>query len=174
MKDDNALIKDFQNGSRQAFDDLVRKHLDETYKFFIKLCADPMEAEDLAQDVFIKLHKSLKKFRFESEFKTYLYRVNMNTANNFLQRSKWRRWLHLDSIPEPIDEDQNNEFSWKKAELWAAISKLSKKQRMVVTLRIGQNMSHKNIAKVIGISESSSKTNYHYGINQLKLQMEKL
>jgi len=171
MKADNDLIKEFQNGSRLAFDNLVRKHLDETYEFFLKICGDSMEAEDLAQDVFLKLYSSLKKFRFESEFKTYLYRVNMNTANNYLQRSKWRRLLHLDSIPEQIDKEQSAELGWKKAELWAAIGKLSKKQRMVVTLRIGQNMSHKDIAKVIGISESSSKTNYHHGVNKLKHQM---
>ena len=60
MKNDNELIKKFQNGDNAAFDYLVREHLDEVYGFFVKITDDPMDAEDLAQDVFLKLHKSLK------------------------------------------------------------------------------------------------------------------
>jgi len=171
MKNDNELIKKFQNGDNAAFDYLVREHLDEVYGFFVKITQDPMDAEDLAQDVFLRLHKSLKKFRFESEFRTYLYRINVNTANNYLRRSRWRKWLHLDSTPEQIDDAPSMDSEWKKTEVWDAIAKLPKVQRLVVTMRIAQQMSHKEIALVIGISESSSKTNYHYGLNSLKLQL---
>ncbi len=94
MKNDNELIRQYQNGSVAAFDELVRRYIDEVYRFFIKFTNDQMDAEDLAQDVFLKLYKSLKKFRFEAEFKTYLYRVNVNAANNYLRRSRWRKWLH--------------------------------------------------------------------------------
>ena len=171
MKNDNELIKQYQNGSVTAFDELVRRYLDETYRFFVKLTNDPMDAEDLAQDVFLKLYKSLKKFRFEAEFKTYLYRVNVNAANNYLRRSKWRKWLHLDENPEQIDDAPGIESEWTKTEVWNAIAKLPKSQKMVVMMRIAQNMPHKDIARVMGVSESSVKTNYHYGINQLKQQL---
>ena len=171
MKNDNELIQQYQNGSITAFDDLVRRHLDEVYTFFIKITNDPMDAEDLAQDVFLKLHKSLKKFRFEANFKTYLYRININAANNYLGRSKWRKCLHLDQSPEQIDESPSIESDWTKQELWDAVAKLPKTQRMVVTMRIAQNMPHKDIADIIGKSVSSVKTNYHYGINQLKKQL---
>ena len=53
MKTDEELIKEFQDGSEEAFNDLVKRHINETYGFFIKFTADPVEAEDLAQDVFI-------------------------------------------------------------------------------------------------------------------------
>jgi RNA polymerase sigma-70 factor (ECF subfamily) len=171
MKNDNELIQQYQNGSVTAFDELVRKYLDEVYNFFIKITNDPMDAEDLAQDVFLKLHKSLKKFRFEANFKTYLYRVNVNAANNYLGRSKWRKWLRLDNSPEQIDDSPGVESDWTKQELWNAVAKLPKTQRMVVTMRVAQNMPHKDIALIIGKSESSVKTNYHYGINQLKKQL---
>lgn len=171
MKNDNELIQQYQNGNLAAFDDLVRKHLDEVFRFFVKITEDPMDAEDLAQDVFLKLHKSLKKFRFESEFKTYLYRINVNAANNYLRRSRWRKWLHLESAPEHIDNDNTVESEWKKTEIWNAIAKLPKVQRKVVTMRIAQQLSHKEIADIMGISESSSKTNYHYGLNSLKQQL---
>lgn len=171
MKNDNELIKQYQNGSVAAFDELVRRHLDEVYGFFIKFTNNPMDAEDLAQDVFLKLYKSLKKFRFEADFKTYLYRVNVNAANNYLGRNKWRKWLHLDDSPEKIDDNPGVESDWTKQELWDAVAKLPKTQRMVVTMRVAQNMPHKDIAIIIGKSVSSVKTNYHYGINQLKKQL---
>jgi RNA polymerase sigma-70 factor (ECF subfamily) len=168
MKNDNELIKQFQNGSVGAFDELVRRYLDEVHRFFIKFTNDPMDAEDLAQDVFLKLYKSLKKFRFEAEFKTYLYRVNVNTANNYLRRSRWRKWLHLDQSPEQIDDAADIESEWTKSEIWDAVAKLPTKQRLVVMMRVAQNMPHKDIAAVIGVSENSVKSSFHYGINQLK------
>ena len=171
MKNDNELIKQYQKGSNAAFDELVRRYLDEVYNFFIKITNDPMDAEDLAQDVFLKLYKSLKIFRFEANFKTYLYRVNVNAANNYLGRSKWRKWLHIDNSPEQVDENPGAESSWTKKELWDAVAKLPKTQRIVVTMRVAQNMPHKDIASITGKSESSVKTNYHYGINQLKKQL---
>lgn len=171
MKNDNELIEQYQNGSVAAFDELVRRHLDEVYGFFIKFTNNPMDAEDLAQDVFLKLYKSLKKFRFEADFKTYLYRVNINAANNYLRRSQWRKWLHLDDNPEQVDDSPGADADWTKQELWDAVAKLPKTQRMVVTMHVAQNMPHKDIAFIIGKSESSVKTNYHYGINQLKKQL---
>ncbi len=174
MKNNNELIKQYQNGSIAAFDELVRRHLDEVFRFFIKLTNDPMDAEDLAQDVFLKLYKSLKKFRFEAEFKTYLYRVNVNTANNYLRRSQWRKWMHLDQSPEQIDDTTDIQSEWRKSEIWDAIAKLPKTQRMVVMMRVAQNMSHKDIAAVIGVSENSVKSNFHHGINQLKQRLGSL
>ncbi|MEE9574214.1 MAG: sigma-70 family RNA polymerase sigma factor, partial [Candidatus Neomarinimicrobiota bacterium] len=140
MKNDNELIKQYQNGSVAAFDELVRRYLDEVYMFFIKFTNDQMDAEDLAQDVFLKLYKSLKKFRFEAEFKTYLYRVNVNTANNYLHRSRWRKWLHLDQSPEQIDDAPDIDAEWTRTELWNAVAKLPKTQKMVVMMRVAQNM----------------------------------
>lgn len=171
MKSDNDLIREYQSGSVAAYDELVRRHLDETFNFFLKITDDEMDAEDLSQDVFLKLYKNLKNFRFEADFKTYLYRVNVNTANNYLRRSKWRKWLHLEDSPEQVDESPSIEYKWAKKEIWDAIGKLPKKQRMVVTMRIAQGLPHKDIAAIIGISENSAKASYHYGINHLKQQL---
>ena len=104
MKTDRELIEEFQRGSDAAFNELVRRYLDLVYRFFQKITLDKMEAEDLAQTVFIKLFKALKKFRFESEFNTYLYRVNVNTANTYFKRNKWRNMLHLDQVVYPMQQ----------------------------------------------------------------------
>ena len=169
MKKDQELIQDFQNGNEEAFNELVRRYLDLVHGFFQKLTNDEMEAEDLAQTVFIKLFKSLKKFRFESEFNTYLYRVNANTANTYFKRNKWRNILHLDQMVEPSFDDNQQDREWKKEELWSAISRLPKKQRSVVMMRISEMLPFKDIGNILHMSEGTAKVNFHHGIKRIKV-----
>ena len=169
MKKDRELIQEFQNGDEEAFNELVRRYLDLVHGFFQKITDDEMEAEDLAQNVFIKLFKSLKKFRFESEFNTYLYRVNTNTANTYFKRNKWRNILHLDQADEPSYVDNQQDREWKKEELWNAISKLPKKQRLVVMMRISEMLPFKDIGNILHMSEGTAKVNFHHGIKRIKV-----
>ena len=168
MKTDRELIEEFQRGSDAAFNELVRKYLDLVYHFFQKITPDKMEAEDLAQTVFIKLFKALKKFRFESEFNTYLYRVNINTANTYFKRNKWRNMLHLDQAPDPVYVDTSQDRQWRKEEIWAAVGQLPKKQRLVVMMRISQALPFKDIGNILDMTEGSAKVNYHHGIKRVK------
>ena len=168
MKKDRELIQEFQNGDEEAFNELVRKYLDLVHGFFQKITNDEMEAEDLAQTVFIKLYKSLKKFRFESEFNTYLYRVNANTANTYFKRNKWRNIIHLDQIIEPVYKDDQQDREWKKEEVMNAVSKLPKKQRLVVMIRISEMLPFKDIGNILHISEGTAKVNFHHGIKRIK------
>ena len=131
-----------------------------------------MTAEDLAQDVFMKLYKNLKNFRHESSFSTYLYRINMNTANSWIARNKWKNILHLDQAPETGEVDRSNEIEWERKELWDGISRLPKKQRTVVMLRISDSLSYKEISDITGISEDSARVNYHHAIKKLKEILE--
>ena len=169
MKKDRELIQKFQNGDEEAFNELVRRYLDLVHGFFQKITDDEMEAEDLAQNVFIKLFKSLKRFRFESEFNTYLYRVNANTANTYFKRNKWRNILHLDQTDEPSYVDNQQDREWKKEELWNAISKLPKKQRLVVMMRISEMLPFKDIGNILHMSEGAAKVNFHHGVKRIKV-----
>ena len=172
MRTDNELIKEFQEGKEAAFNELVDRYLSSTYGFFTKFTDSKEEAEDLAQDVFIKMYKALKKFRFESEFKTYLYRANINMSNTYLRRNKWKNMLHLDQISEPEYIDTTNEDKWKRKELWNAIARLPKIQRMVVMMRTTESLPYKEIAKIMNISENSAKVNYHHAVESLKIFFE--
>ena len=149
MKTDRELIKEYQNGDEEAFNELVRRYLGLVHGFFQKVTNDEMEAEDLSQTVFIKLFKSLKKFRFESEFNTYLYRV--------------------DQVEDPKYEDNIQDREWKKEEIWNAIGKLPKKQRLVVTMRISEILPFKNIADILDMSEGTAKVNFHHGMKRIKV-----
>lgn len=171
MEDDHELIKRFQGGDNQAFNELIRRHLSNTIGFFFNITSSKMDAEDLAQDVFLKLNKYLKKFKFDSKFSTYLYRVNTNTANTWFKRNKWKNLLHLDQADERGERDDTLEKSWTRKELWNAISKLPKKQREVVLLRIGEELPYKNISRITGISIGTAKVNFHHALKKLKKEL---
>lgn len=132
-----------------------------------------MEAEDLAQDVFLKCYKSLKKFRFQSAFTTYLYRINLNTGNSWIRRNRWKHLLHLDQAPDPIETDSFIEMEWSRKELWDGIASLPKKQRMTVMMRTAQGLPYKNIAELLETTEGSVKVSYQHGVNKLKSMFEK-
>ena len=168
MLNDKDLIRKFQSGDEKSFDKLVQNHLHNVFGFFLKITRNEMTAEDLAQDVFMKLYKNLKNFRHKSSFSTYLYRINMNTANSWITRNKWKNLLHLDQASEIGEIDRSNEIEWVRKELWDGISRLPKKQRTVVMLRISDSLSYKEISDITGISEGSAKVNYHHAINKLK------
>ena len=168
MLDDNELIQKFQNGDEKAFDQLVRNNLNNVFGFFMKVTRDEMSAEDLTQDVFMKLYKNLKNFRHESNFSTYLYRINSNTVNSWITRSKWKNLLHLDQAPDKGEYDIKNETEWSKEELWNEISKLPNKQRRVMILRITDSLSYSEISKITGMSEGTAKVNFHHGLKKLK------
>ena len=166
MKTDHELIRQFQKDDHSAFDELVKRHLDSVYRFFLKITGDEMDAEDMAQTVFIKCYKGLKRFRFEAEFTTYLYRAKVNTANSYLTRNKWRNFLHLDQMPEQSYSNENTPIS--KSEIWAHVAKLPSKQRNVVMLRLNQQLPFKDIGLMLNMTEGSAKVNYHHGINKLR------
>ena len=168
MKNDHELIKLFQKGDQTAYDRLVRKYLYNTVGFFYTITGDKMVAEDLAQDVFFKLFKTLGNFRFKSAFSTYLYRINLNTANSWFTRNKWKNLLHLDQILNQQKNDTSIATEWLSKELWDAISNLPKKQRSVVVMRVAEELPYKEISTITGMSENTAKVNYHHALQTLK------
>ena len=168
MENDHELIKQFQAGKQSAYDGLVKRHLQTTYLFFLKFTKDPMDAEDLAQDVFIKLFQSLHNFRFEAAFTSYLYRIQLNAANSFIRKARWKKYLHLDQTTETGSYDQKLEQEWSKKEIWSLVATLPRMQRMVIIMRIAQDLPYKDISGILEITEGSAKVNYHHGITQLK------
>jgi RNA polymerase sigma-70 factor (ECF subfamily) len=168
MKSDNELIRDFQAGNDAAFDDLTKRYLNTVYDYFLRVTNDEMEAEDLAQNVFLKLYKSLKKFRFEAEFKTYLYRVNLNHINSYFKKSRWRNLIHLEDQENLFHENDDYEKTWTRKQLYLEINALPKKQKSIVMMRIIQNLPYADISNILGISENSAKVNYYHAVQKLK------
>lgn len=169
---DKDLIMKYQDGDINSFNNLVLRHLKNTIGFFFNITNNQMEAEDLAQDVFVKLHKHLKNFNFNSKFTTYLYRVNMNKANTWLTRNKWKRFLHLDQITEVSVPDQSIENDWKRKELWNAVEKLPYKQKQVTILRVAEQLPFKIISEVLEMKTGTAKVHFHHAVNNIKRELK--
>ncbi|MFQ6676527.1 MAG: RNA polymerase sigma factor [Fidelibacterota bacterium] len=164
---DEQLVQRYQEGEEGAFDELVTRHYPDSFKFFFRMVGDRMEADDLCQETFIRVHRGLKSFRLESNFSTWLYRISINVANTFFRKRKLRRslfrWADPDSFPSQ-GEGKNTLIPG----LWTAIGKLPKKQREVVILRVFHELAFREVGGVLNMSENSAKVNFHHAVRNLR------
>ena len=108
---DTVLIKAVQAGDMAAFDELVLKHKDRLFNLVYWFLGDYQDANDCAQETFIKVFKSIKKFRFESAFSTWLYRVAINTCKNKIKSSAHRWKKKTVSLETSNGSKNGNPFS---------------------------------------------------------------
>ena len=165
---DGDLVKRFQNGEEQAFDELVKKHYSTTHNLLVRLSGNIMDADDLCQETFIRVYRSLRKFKAKSQFSTWLYRIATNVANSHHRKEKVRQLLSFGNDPETMAVDEPTEPRELDPEMWDAINSLPQKQKMVLTLRIFQELPFKVVASILNMSENSAKVNYHHAIQRLK------
>jgi RNA polymerase sigma-70 factor (ECF subfamily) len=159
---DRALVEAAAGGSREAFDELVRRHQASILNLVRALTAGSAEAEDLAQDVFVRAWSGLSGFRGESAFRTWLHRVALNVVQTHRGRtSKWRRLFYqpsprveAEAAPDPIDSardpaDLEKDLLMRDA-IDHALGRLPEELRIAVTLRDVQGLDYKAIADLTG------------------------
>lgn len=170
--EDNDLIGAFQAGDKSAFDDLVRKHQDRIINLCYWLLGDYQEANDCAQDTFIKIFRNLVKFRFESTFLTWAHRIAVNTCKNRLKSFHYRfsrKLVRLDnsgrspgSVDAIADETGSPEMALEKKErrylIRRAINALPAEKKTVVVLRDIQGLSYEEIVKITGLKPGTLKS----------------
>lgn len=174
IKEDEILIKNFLNGDIKSFDALILQHQAWVFGMIIKAINNKQDAEDLCQDVFVKVYFSLKKFRFESTFNTWLYRIVINTMNNHFRKQKISRWFSK-NLQEEVAIEENSSTEYKKS-VYNLIYQLPKRQRSIVLLRIYQELPFKTISEILLISENSAKVSFHKAkknLNKYKIKYAK-
>ena len=173
-QEDKALVRAFQAGDKAAFDRLVLKHKDRLFNLCYWFLGDYEEANDLAQETFIKVYGSLKKFRFESAFSTWLYRIAVNTCKNRLASSEYRhkkKMIWLDNPGDPqaggpavaIQDDSASpgvelERKEKMVLIRQAIDALPMEQKTVVTLRDMEGLSYEEVSHITGLNLGTVKS----------------
>lgn len=165
---DSELVRRFQDGDEQAFDELVEKHYTPTLGLLTRLSGNSMDGDDLCQEAFIRVYRGLRKFKSQSEFSTWLYRISVNVANSHHRKEKVRRVFSSGHEPENLPEVESAEPRELDPELWEAIQDLPRKQKMVLTLRIFQELPFREVAAILNMTENSAKVNYHHAIKRLK------
>ncbi|MBI5584990.1 MAG: RNA polymerase sigma factor [Deltaproteobacteria bacterium] len=172
---DDQLIHRVRDGDTGAFEELVLRYQKPIYGFVLRLLKDPTEAEDTVQKVFLLVYQNLKNFRFESSFKTWLYRISINQCHNIFRQHKNKEFSPIDDLPL-ADGKTSQEEDYAQKEMLAlaqkAIEKLPTKQRMVLLLRVYQDLSFEEIGKALNIRANSAKVNFHYALGKIKERMK--
>jgi len=168
------MVRAFQGGDRAAFDRLVLKHKDRLFNMCYWFLGDYQEANEAAQDTFIKVYRSLSKFRLESAFFTWFYRIAVNTCRNRVESSAYKQRKAVVSLNNPggpndhhgalqvADETQTPMADLERKErrtlVRKAIDSLPPDQRVVVTLRDIEGLSYDEIAHVTGLNLGTVKS----------------
>lgn len=170
---DNELIESFKCGDQNAFNMIVRRYQKKVYWIIRKMVLDHDDADDITQEVFLKLYRSLGDFRGESKFFTYLYKIAVNFSINHINKHKKinMRKSETDSVnvrstDKAADEEMNSKQRTQILE--EAISSLPEQQRAVFNMRYYDNLTYEEISEILNKSVGGMKANYFHAIKKLE------
>ena len=157
-----ALVVRSQNGDAEAFGELIEDHYDLIHRTAWKWCGNRTDAEDIAQDVCVKLGRAIAGFDGRSAFSSWVYRITLNAVRD-MQRAGRRRGRHADAYAEVMPESQpaSQEEAATSRQLWAAVRTLPEKQRDAVLLVYAEELSHAAAAEIMGIKEATVSFHVH-------------
>jgi RNA polymerase sigma-70 factor (ECF subfamily) len=169
--DDRQLVEAFLDGRREAFDVIVERHRRHVYQLCFRFVGNHEDASDLAQDVFVRAFKGLRHFKGQSSLGTWLYRVSVNACLNRLAAKRpetepIEHAQHIDArVVDPLETVLRGE---RAAAVRVAIERLPPRQRATLVLRVYQELSHEEIASVLGSSVGAVKANFFHALGNLR------
>lgn len=153
------MVEACRHGDRDAFRVLFEAYKDRVYSIALHYSGDEVAAHDIAQDVFVKLFKAMRRFRGDSSFDTWLYRMVVNACTDAYRRTRklvpmGDEWL---SVPDPKREPMENRVhrAQMQATVQKAVQRLSPRLRMPVLLRYVQGLSYDEIAQALGCTKGT-------------------
>jgi RNA polymerase sigma-70 factor (ECF subfamily) len=170
----SELVRLSQLGDQSAFEQLVVRHQDLVFSLAFKLTGNKEMANDVAQEAFIRAWKAIDKFRGDSTFGTWIYRITVNSAWTLRKKAKKHNTLNIDDTYEPviIDEKRDPELVAINSDLSStlidALDKIPLDQRIIVELKNIEGRSHKEIADFLGISVTAAKVRLHRAHQRLR------
>ncbi len=172
--DDKELLFQFRVPAtrERAFNAIVKKYQEKLYWHIRRMVVGHEDANDVLQNVFIKVWNALEQFREDSQLYTWLYRIATNECLSFLEQQKKRSVLSMEdldtAISDKIKADQGfdaNQLEWK---LQMAIQQLPEKQRIVFNLRYYDEMPYEEMSRVLDTSEGALKASYHHAARKIE------
>jgi RNA polymerase sigma-70 factor (ECF subfamily) len=156
---DAELVLQSQKGDPSAFEALVRNHQRMVHSLTFRMTGSAADAEDLAQEAFIRAYEQIGSYRGAAKFSTWLYRIAMNTCLNWRQSEARRFQLHTDCANELCAQQPDAENPVAKngagEHVQAALLKLPAKQRAAIVLTIYDGLNHAEAAQILGCSETT-------------------
>ena len=166
---DRETVAACQRGDREAFDRLVERHQREVYRLCYRYVGHHEDANDLAQEAFLRAWRSIGRFRGESAFSTWLYRIAVNACLNHRALKR----VPTQDLPETLPDPSRGAQSRAEAEdearrVRGAIARLPEKQRATLILKLYHDLSHEEVASVLGSSVGTVKSNLFHALGNVK------
>lgn len=174
-QDDRALVRAFQAGRTEAFDVIVERHRRAVYLLCHRFVHNHEDAADLAQDVFVRAFKGLRRFKGDASLATWLYRIGVNVCLNRVsaKRPPAAPLEAADSAdPRAVDPLRELVRGERAAAVHAAIAKLPPKQKATLMLRVYQECSHEEIAKALDSTVGAVKANFFHALGNLRRMLK--
>ena len=179
--DEQALVARARRGELDAYDELVRRYQERIYATIYHMTANHEDANDLAQESFIKAFQALKSFKGGSSFYTWVYRIAVNKTINFLKQRRNKHHFSLNDLDFNAEHDpdlvalisdktpsRDAGLAELQKKLNEALLKLSEPHRMVVVLHDVQGVSHEEIADILGCNIGTVRSRLFYARQQLQ------
>lgn len=176
-----ALVRKAQQGDLAAYDDLVQRYQERIYATIYHMTSNHEDANDLAQETFIKAYQALKSFKGGSSFYTWVYRIAVNKTINFLKQRKNRTHMSLNDLDFNAEHDpdlvalvsdrtprRDAGLAELQEKLNEAMQKLSEPHRLVVTLHDVQGLAHEEIAEIMDCNIGTVRSRLFYARQQLQ------
>jgi RNA polymerase sigma-70 factor (ECF subfamily) len=169
--DERGLVEACVGGRSGAFDLIVERHRRSVYLLCYRFVSNHEEASDLSQDVFLRAYRGLRSFRGQSSLATWLYRIGVNVCLNrvSVKRPQSESIEDRQFVDERAESASDRLLKGERAaRVRAAIAQLPRKQRATLVLRMYHEMSHQEIADVLGSSVGAVKANFFHALGNLK------
>lgn len=171
--DDIVLLQAFRHPDtrEKAFTAIITRYQEKLYWHIRRLVVQHEDANDVLQNVFIKVWKGLENFREDSQLYTWLYRIATNESLTFLEQQKKKSSLSIDNENTGVSKlKAEKDFDGKKAEwkLQLAIQQLPEKQKLVFNLRYFDEMPYEEMSKVLETSEGALKASFHHAVKKIE------
>lgn len=181
------LIKESQLGDMKSFEKLILRYQDQAYRTAYGMLGNSEDAKDATQEAFIKIYKSLKSFKLQSNFSTWMYRIVYNTCLDMIRKRKRRQEIPIETKNKssnegyeiPLEDAADGpeallEYQIVKEEVKNCILELPIEYQGVIILRDIEGLSYEKIAKVLEISEGTVKSRLNRGRKQLRQRLTTL
>jgi RNA polymerase sigma-70 factor (ECF subfamily) len=166
---DGALVLACQRGDREAFDRLVERYQRGIYRLCYRYVNDHEDANDLAQEAFLKAWRAIGRFRGDSSFSTWLYRIAVNACLNHRALRRPPTQELPESLPDPARGAEARALRDDEAErVRKAVSRLPDKQRATLILKIYHELTHEEVARVLGSTVGTAKSNLFQALVKLR------
>ncbi len=172
--DDKELLTQFREPAtkERAYTQIIKKYQEKLYWHIRRLVVGHEDANDVLQNMFIKVWRGLENFREDSQLYTWLYRIATNESLSFIEQQKKRSSVSLSDeesgLSNKLKADKHfdpNKLEWK---LQQAIQQLPEKQRVVFTLRYYDEMPYDRMSEVLETSEGALKASYHHAVKKIE------